>query len=234
MPIALCSGQQRSRQVIQKSETKGASGADVPVATLRPNGAGVAIYYIHTDHLNTPRRISRPGDDVIVWRWDSDPFGTDAANSDPDGDATQFVYNQRFPGQYFDAETGLSYNYYRDFDSEVGRYVQSDPVGLIAGWNTYGYVSNQPISKTDPTGECEFMPLAVSGGGPGVPGVCNSRWIATLKHHRTGQIVRLYIVENTYVIYHPGTGFTVRALFLHGCWVSQGLVDLGDDPCCEQ
>ena len=53
---------------------------DIPVATLRPNGGSVAVYYVHTDHLNTPRRISRPSDNVIVWRWDSDPFGTTAAS----------------------------------------------------------------------------------------------------------------------------------------------------------
>ena len=62
---------------------------DVPVATLQPNGTGVSVYYIHTDHLNTPRRISRPADNVIVWRWDSEPFGTAAANQDPDGDGTR-------------------------------------------------------------------------------------------------------------------------------------------------
>lgn len=57
---------------------------DVPVATLQPNGTGVSVYYVHTDHLNTPRRISRPADNVIVWRWDFEPFGTTAANQDPD------------------------------------------------------------------------------------------------------------------------------------------------------
>lgn len=77
-------------------------------------GGGIDIFYIHTDHLNTPRRITRPSDDVIVWRWDSDPFGATAANEDPDGDTIVFAYHHRFPGQYFDAETGLHYNYYRD------------------------------------------------------------------------------------------------------------------------
>lgn len=84
---------------------------DIPVVTLRPDGSGgVNVFYVHTDHLNTPRRISRPSDNVILWRWDSDPFGTTATNQDPDGDSTNFVYNLRFPGQYYDAETGLNYN----------------------------------------------------------------------------------------------------------------------------
>jgi RHS repeat-associated protein len=103
---------------------------DIPVATLQTNGTGVSVYYIHTDHLNTPRRISRPADNVIVWRWDSEPFGTAAANQDPDGDGVAFVYNLRMPGQYYDAETGLSYNYFRDYDPATGRYVESDPIGV--------------------------------------------------------------------------------------------------------
>ncbi len=125
---------------------------DIPVATLRPNGGSVSIFYVHADHLNTPRRITRPSDSVIVWRWDSDPFGTDAANQDPDGDSNQFAYNLRFPGQYFDAETGLSYNYRRDYDPQVGRYVQSDPIGLRGGINTYSYVAGNPLSYFDPDG----------------------------------------------------------------------------------
>jgi hypothetical protein len=52
---------------------------DIPVATLRPNGATVAIYYVHSDPLNTPRQITRPSDNVPMWTWNSDPFGTDAA-----------------------------------------------------------------------------------------------------------------------------------------------------------
>jgi YD repeat-containing protein len=60
---------------------------DVPVAVLKPNGgSGISVFYIHTDHLNTPRRITRPNDNSIVWRWDSGPFGATAANEDPDGD----------------------------------------------------------------------------------------------------------------------------------------------------
>jgi len=125
---------------------------DIPVATLRPNGGGIAIFYVHTDHLNTPRRITRPADGVIVWRWDSGPFGTDLPDQNPDGDATQFTFHLRFPGQYFDAETQLSYNYFRDYDPAIGRYVESDPIGLKGGMNTYGYVKNRPTSMTDPLG----------------------------------------------------------------------------------
>ncbi len=125
---------------------------DIPVALLKPNGSGVGVFYVHTDHLNTPRRISRPSDNAIVWRWDSDPFGTTAVNEDPDGDSTLFAYNLRFPGQYYDAESGLHYNYYRDYDPVTGRYVQSDPIGLRGGLNTYAYVKSNPLSRIDPFG----------------------------------------------------------------------------------
>jgi RHS repeat-associated protein len=103
---------------------------DIPVATLQPNGTGgVNIYYVHSDHLNAPRKIAQPTTETLAWRWDTDPFGTAAPNQNPAG-LGNFAYNLRFPGQYYDAETGLHQNRNRDYDPIVGRYVESDPFGL--------------------------------------------------------------------------------------------------------
>jgi RHS repeat-associated protein len=127
---------------------------DIPVATLRPDtNGGVDIYYVHSDQLNTPRRVTRPSDNAIVWAWTSDPFGNGFVDQNPVGDGQYFVYNLRFPGQYYDAETGLNYNYERDYDPQTGRYIESDPIGLAGGsYSTYTYAGGNPISNVDPLG----------------------------------------------------------------------------------
>jgi RHS repeat-associated protein len=120
---------------------------DTPVATLRPNGSAVTIYYVHTDHLNAPRVVTQSSsDNSIRWLW-----GGNAANQNPLGLGT-FTYNLRFPGQYYQAETGLNYNYFRDYDPATGRYLESDPIGLAGGRNTYAYANENPLSQTDPSG----------------------------------------------------------------------------------
>jgi len=120
---------------------------DIPVGVWK---AGV-LYFIHADHLNTPRAILDAANRVI-WLWKAEPFGSQAATQDPDGDGVKFFYNLRFPGQYFDSETGLFYNYFRDYDPRIGRYSTSDPIGLAAGLNTYAYVGANPLSFSDPLG----------------------------------------------------------------------------------
>ena len=109
------------------------------------------VYYIHADHLGTPRAVS-DGAGHVVWRWESEPFGNTVPDEDPDGDGDSFRLNLRFPGQYFDGESGLYYNYFRYYDPATGRYITSDPVGLSGGLNTYGYVGGNPIRFADPLG----------------------------------------------------------------------------------
>ncbi|MBV7544394.1 RHS repeat-associated core domain-containing protein, partial [Acidovorax sp. sic0104] len=64
----------------------------------------------------------------------------------------EVTFNLRYPGQYFDAETKLHYNYFRSYDSRTGRYTQGDPIGLDGGWNRFAYVDGNPLSQADPTG----------------------------------------------------------------------------------
>lgn len=73
-------------------------------------------------------------------------------NEDPDGDMQYFYLNLRFPGQWFDNETGLFHNGFRDYNPQLGRYMQSDPLGLEAGFNTYSYVNGNPYRSVDPYG----------------------------------------------------------------------------------
>jgi RHS repeat-associated protein len=107
--------------------------------------------YLHADQLNTPR-LATDATGTVVWRWDSDAFGIGAADLDPDGDMIATDVRLRFPGQYFDEETGLYYNYFRDYDPVIGRYPQPDPIGLLGGINPYSYALNNPIGLYDPYG----------------------------------------------------------------------------------
>ncbi len=125
--------------------------------------AQARVYYIHPDHLDTPRVLTDEANRV-VWRWDSDPFGAYPADEDPDGDGTKVALNLRFPGQYFDKETNLHYNYFRDYDPQTGRYVQSDPIGLAGGLNTYGYANQNPLVYVDPRGEAGLAGAGILGG----------------------------------------------------------------------
>lgn len=120
---------------------------DQPLASLRPAGT----FYIHADYLNTPRQIDN-SQGLAVWAWNSSPFGTEAANQNPRGVGGNFIFNDRFPGQYFDLESQISYNHHRTYIPFQGRYAESDPIGLEGGINTYAYVGGNPISFIDPDG----------------------------------------------------------------------------------
>lgn len=90
---------------------------------------------------------------TTVWRWDQqEPFGANPANEDPDANSVAFDLPLRLPGQRYDKETGLHYNYFRDYDPSIGRYGESDPVGLRGGLNTYVYVGAKPLLYSDPQG----------------------------------------------------------------------------------
>ena len=86
------------------------------------------------------------------WNWQSNPFGETLPDENPDGDGQLFALNLRFPGQYFDAESGLHQNGFRDYEAGTGRYIESDPIGLEGGLNTYIYAHSVPLGFVDPKG----------------------------------------------------------------------------------
>jgi RHS repeat-associated protein len=119
------------------------------------NATTLAIY--HTDHLGTPQMMTSTSG-AVLWSQRQKAFGEMVV----DGSST-IVNNLRFPGQYFDAETLTHYNYFRDYDPSMGRYVQADPVRLFGGANLYAYVGGNPLSFVDPVGlmQCRWVGLVL-------------------------------------------------------------------------
>ena len=148
-------------------------GQAIPIGIFR-NGK---FFAIHTDHLGTPRLMTNE-DNKPVWQWPYSAFGNNKptgvlkATPNPKAAITNqptllkataaTELNLRFPGQYADVETGLFYNYYRNYLASQGRYTQNDPIGLGGGINTFAYVEGNPLSYTDPTGE--FVPQLIGFG----------------------------------------------------------------------
>lgn len=109
------------------------------------------VLYIESDHLGSPRAVIDPQRDVAVWRWSllGEAFGNGMPAEDPDQDGTHQIFDLRFPGQVADDASGLNYNYFRDYEPATGRYAQSDPIGLLGGASTFGYVLSSPLSGRD-------------------------------------------------------------------------------------
>lgn len=125
---------------------------DIPVAVIDNTISGSvttsAVNYVMADQLGTPRAVT-DGTGTVIWSWAyaGNPFGEQQPTS-----ATGYELDLRYPGQYYDQETGLNYNVNRDYDSSTGRYVESDPIGLEGGIATYGYVLSRPLDSVDPLG----------------------------------------------------------------------------------
>ncbi len=105
------------------------------------------VIYATNDYLDTPHMLTDESN-TVVWEALYKPFGEDEVNPN-----STIVNNIRFPGQYYDAETGFHYNYFRYYNPSTGRYLRPDPIGL-AGMdpNLYGYVLNNPVNFVDPYG----------------------------------------------------------------------------------
>ncbi len=117
-------------------------------------------YQVHTDHQDTPKFLT-DSSEAVVWRSYREAFGEMVVDENPDADANDVVMNVRFPGQYYDQESGTHYNYFRDYDSKLGRYIQSDPIGLLGGKNLYSYTHENPLYYGDPDGLLAFVIPAI-------------------------------------------------------------------------
>jgi RHS repeat-associated protein len=127
-------------------------GVITQMGTAATSDIAINLYNVSTDQLGAPRIITRQSDEAIVWRWDTaEPFGATAPDQNP-GTLGTFTFNQRLPGQTFDAESGLFQNWHREYNPRIGRYMQSDPIGLQGGINTFAYVGGDPLGSSDPRG----------------------------------------------------------------------------------
>ena len=144
---------------------------DFPVALMSSDSmGGPGLMHIQPDQTGTPRVVVEPARDVVVWEWSSkgEAFGNQSPKADPDNDGVLFGLAMRYPGQQATEASGLIYNYQREYDAVVGRFSQSDPIGLEGGISTYGYVGGNPISGVDPDGlQARYLPrpnYPVGGG----------------------------------------------------------------------
>jgi RHS repeat-associated protein len=112
---------------------------------------GEQVYYFHNDHLGTPQVLTNDSQ-TIAWKAVYTPFGKAVAS-------IQTIENPfRFPGQYYDPETGLYYNYFRYYNPQTGRYITPDPIGLEGGINLFAYVANNPVNTIDTYGLLRVKP----------------------------------------------------------------------------
>ena len=121
-----------------------------------------SIYYLHTDHLGAVVKATDENQSII-WEVSRRPFGERTITT------AQIEMPLGFPGQYFDEESNNYYNYFRDYDPATGRYLQSDPIGLLGGPNTYAYVGGNPTNYTDKYGLfCIPCAVVVVAGGAAI------------------------------------------------------------------
>jgi RHS repeat-associated protein len=119
---------------------------DMPVAVVEGvNTTTPQTWMVHVDHLHRPVRMTN-STKAAVWQATWSPWGT------PHQITGSAVLDARFPGQWFQLEAGLHYNWHRHYDASLGRYTQPDPLGFVDGPSVYGYAGGSPGRWVDRTG----------------------------------------------------------------------------------
>nr|WP_231692177.1 RHS repeat-associated core domain-containing protein [Cronobacter dublinensis] len=143
-------GEQSDREPDHYVQYVYTEGSYEPLARVDSVFDDCEIYWYHTELNGLPERVT-DADGQTVWRGQFSTWGkTERELSVPQWQVPQ---NLRFQGQYLDRESGLHYNLFRYYDPVAGRYTQMDPIGLLGGINTYGYVPD-PLTWIDPLGLC--------------------------------------------------------------------------------
>jgi type VI secretion system secreted protein VgrG len=122
-----------------------------------------------TDHLGTPQELYDDEVGEIAWAADFSAYGETVRQI-----AREVDNPIRFPGQYYDPESGLHYNRFRYYDPQAGRYINQDPIGLEGGANLYSYALGNPARFTDPSGKFVWLIPIVTGAIGGVAGAVGS------------------------------------------------------------
>ncbi len=123
-----------------------------------------SVYTVQVDQLGSPFQV-RSLQGRVLWRWDGEAFGNTPPNEDVDGDGVLFSLNLRFPGQFFDQESGLHYNWHRYYSPRLARYLSPDPIGLKGGSNRFAYVNGNPVRWSDPMGLKGGCPTGMAPDG---------------------------------------------------------------------
>ena len=150
-------------QLLSENDLHAGQAADYIYLNGRPIGeidsTTGKLYFTHTDRLGTPQKLTDSGQ-KLTWSALYQPFGSTSTTMN-----AIITQSLRLPGQQFDPETGLNHNGFRDYSPELGRYIESDPIGLAGGVNPYVYARENPVRFSDPTGLDAYSTVGGYAGG---------------------------------------------------------------------